>query len=416
MKVLLASYSDCRGGAARATYRLYQGLQQVGVDVTLKVQTKHSGDPSIVGPSTKLEKGLSVLRPTLDSLPLSWYPQRNSSIYSLNWFPERFKNKLAQIKPDIINLHWINAGYLQIETLAKLNYPIVWTLHDMWPFTGGCHYTQGCEGYRQSCGACPQLASKRQWDLSRWVWWRKTKAWRNLNLTLVTPSRWLAKCAAESSLFQNRPIQVIPNGLDLEQYRPISRQLAKNLLGLSPDKFTLLFAALSTTSDPRKGYHLLLESLSKLKLLLADEAIELVIMGASSVDNFADLGYKIHAFGQLHDEISLVLTYSAADLLVAPSIEDNLPNTVIEALACGTPCVAFDIGGMPDIIEHQQNGFLVQPFDKDELAYGIAWVLQEKERYESLRDRARQKTEEMFDLKIQTNAYLSLFKRILKDN
>ncbi|MFM5961135.1 MAG: glycosyltransferase, partial [Dolichospermum sp.] len=195
------------------------------------VESKSSDDYTVIAPTSKLGKGIGKLKPTLDALPLQFYPQRDRSTYSVQWLPDNLAAQVAQINPDVINLHWINGGYLKIETIAKFKKPIVWTLHDMWAFTGGCHYNGDCMNYTNSCGACPQLHSNKEKYLSRWIWQRKAKAWQELNLTIVTPSHWLAKCAASSSLLKNLKIEVIPNGLDTKQYKPVEKSVARTILG-----------------------------------------------------------------------------------------------------------------------------------------------------------------------------------------
>ena len=201
-KILHLSTTDIEGGAARAAYRLHQGLQSIGVTSQMLVRAKFSAEKTIIPEKTILSK----LGPATSGLPLKLYPQRDRAMFSPQWFPDAIAPRVAQLNPDLVNVHWIGNGYLKIETLAKLKVPLVWTLHDMWSFTGGCHYSQKCDRYMESCGACPHLKSSSNWDLSRWVWQRKTKAWKNLDLTIVTPSLWLAKCASSSYLFRNRRI------------------------------------------------------------------------------------------------------------------------------------------------------------------------------------------------------------------
>lgn len=409
MKVLLLATSDLEGGAARAAYRLHQGLQSVGASSQMLVQAKHSDDGAVFSPQTKSAKVVSRLRPGLDRLPLQFYSHCQTP-YSLQWLPSPIAVNVAQLDPDVVNLHWICGGYLQIEAIAKLGKPVVWTLHDMWAFTGGCHYNQECDRYTSVCGACPQLHSSGKWDLSRWVWQRKAQAWKNLNPTIVTPSRWLAKSAKSSSLFKNLRVEVIPYGLDIERYKPINRAMARELLNLPQDKHLVLFGALNATGDRRKGFHLLQPALQNLSQ--SEWQLELVIFGSSQPSHLPDLGFKSHYLGKLSDDISLALVYAAADVFVAPSTQDNLPNTVMEALACGTPCVAFNIGGMPDMIEHQQNGYLAQPFKVEDLAQGIAWTLENQERHQKLCDQAREKVEQEFTQKLQACRYLKLFDEI----
>jgi len=413
MNVLLVSTYDIEGGAARAAYRLHQGLQGKGISSKMLVQDKSSNDVTVFAPKTRLDQGIARARLTLDALPLKFYRKRDSSTFSLQWLPDGIVPKITQLEPDVINLHWIGEAFLQAEAIAKFDKPLVWTLHDMWAFTGGCHYNQDCDRYTASCGACPQLGSSKDWDLSRWVWQRKAKTWKDLNLTIVCPSSWLAECARTSSLFKDVPVEVIPYGLDTGKYKPLNRQVARELLHLPQDKQLVLFGALKATSDKRKGFHLLQPALQDLSKSGWQEGLELVIFGSSAPDKPLDLGFKTHYLGTLSDDLSLALVYSAADVFVLPSTQDNLPNTVLEAIACGTPCVAFNIGGMPDMIEHQKNGYLAQPYKIEDLAQGIAWVLENKERHRKLGDRAREKAEQEFTLEIQARRYLSLFTEIL---
>jgi glycosyltransferase involved in cell wall biosynthesis len=413
MKVCLLSYSDGGGGGGfSAAYRLHRGLLQLETDSTMIVDIKTTDDFTVLSPKGKLVREWVKLTPSLDVLPILLYSQRDHTPYSIQWLPDRVVPRVSHINPDIINLHWINFGCLQIESLNKFNQPIVWTLHDMWAFTGGCHYSGSCNRYSQSCGSCPQLGSHQTWDLSRWIWKRKAKAWKNLNLTLVTPSQWLADCANNSSLFRNSRIEVIPNGLDVNQYKPFDRNVARELLNLPDIKHLLLFGAASRTSDRRKGFHLLLAALKKLSNNQLHNQIELIVFGSSQPMDPPDLGFKTHYLGKINGDLPLSLVYSAANVFIAPSLEDNLPNTVMEALACGIPSVAFNIGGMSDMIEHKRNGYLAEPYAIEDLANGIAWVLEDKDRYSALSFRARQKVEQEFSLEIQARHYLDLYEEL----
>jgi len=420
MKIVSLSTFDTKGGAARAAYRLHQGLKKISVESLILSHLKYSQDPKVIGnqSASGIEQAKAGLRLTLDQLPLKRYPERGMQRFSPNWLPYPITSQVDQLNPDLINLHWVGAGYIQIETLAKFNRPMVWTLHDMWSFTGGCHYNQECNKYTTdtlSCGACPLLGSHKDWDLSRKVWQRKQKAWQDLDLTIVTPSKWMADCARASSLFSKRKVQVIPYGLDINIYRPIKRQMARELLQLPPDKKLVLFLSLSATSDRRKGFYLLQPALQKLSKMGWQEELELMVVGAAEPENPPELGFKSHYLGILNDDLTLALAYSAADVFVAPSIQDNLPNTVLEAIACGTPCVAFNIGGMPDMVEHQQNGYLAQPYEIDDLIQGINWTLEDPERTHKLAACARQKAEQEFSLLIQAHRYQKLYQSILPE-
>ena len=413
MKVLLLSNDDLMWGAGRAAFRIHQGLRTNEVDSHLLVQTKLSEDDSVISPLTPIEKGFAKLRPTLDTLPLKLYPQFNQSVYSTQWLPDRILDQINQFSPDMINLHNITVGYIQIETLKRIKQPLVWTLHDMWAFTGGCHYSNSCDRYQKSCGACPQLNSPKDWDLSRWIWQRKANAWKALNLTLVTPSHWLADRVRESSLFQNFNVEVIANGLNTELYKPVDKKVARSLLNLPPDKKIVLFGATSATSDTRKGFHLLLPALQRLFEINSDTTIELVIFGASAPTQLTNYPFKIHYLGTYKDDLSLSIAYSAADVMLVPSVYEVFGQTASEAMACGTPVVAFATSGLKDIVDHQQNGYLAQAFDIEDLARGIQWILEDIDRYHQLCDRARKKVETEFNQIIQSQRYLSLFNKIL---
>jgi glycosyltransferase involved in cell wall biosynthesis len=415
VKILHLSTQDTGGGAARAAYRLHKGLQDIGLDSQMLVQEKLSHDKTVFAPKVRLFQGIAKTKLTFETLPLKFYNQRNKVPFFTQWLPDRVVPQVAHINPDIINLHWISAAFVQIETLAKLKQPLVWTLHDSWGFTGGCHVIGECDRYKLSCGSCPQLNSSSERDLSRWVWQRKAKAWKNLNLTLVSPSSWLAQCAHSSSLFQNLRIEVIPHGLDIEKYKPIHKRLGREILNLPQDKKIILFGAIEATSDKNKGFHLLQPSLQELSKSGRKDEWELVIFGASQPDNPPDLGFKTHYLGHLHDDISLATVYSLADVMLMPSLQESFGQTASESLACGTPVVAFNTTGLKDIVDHQQNGYLAKPYEVEDFAKGIAWVLENAERHQKLSFYAREKAEREFTAQLQASRYSALFEEILRE-
>jgi glycosyltransferase involved in cell wall biosynthesis len=414
LKPLLFSTSDIEGGAARAAYRLHSGLKLLGIDSRMLVGLKYSDDVNVIAPTTKIGKGMAIMSSTLDIIPLVLYRNREQTIFSPAYVPETIARKVSLYNPDIIHLHWIAGGFLRIETFRKFQKPIVWTLHDMWAFTGGCHYDESCGRYQESCGICPQLNSKRQSDLSYWIWKRKKKAWENLKITIVTPSHWLAECARSSSLFKNHHIEVIPYGLDIQRFKPMDKQVARDILSLPQDKKLILFGALNSTTDKRKGFHLLVPALQMLTKKGWQEKIELIVFGSSKPYNPPDFGFKVNYLGQLKDETSLAIAYAASDVFVLPSIQENLANVIMEAMACGIPCAAFNIGGMPDMIVHEHTGYLARPFETEELAHGISWILDDDRRREILSRQARQKVEQEFEIKSMAQRYINLYNELLE--
>lgn len=413
MKVLIMSTYDAKGGAARATYRLHQGLKALDVSSTMLVKEKITSDSSVLGPSTKLGEGIAKTKETLDALPLKLYSDRSKNTFSTQWLPDRSLTSVRKINPDVVNLHWVGGSYLKIESIARFNRPIVWTLQDIWAFTGGCHYAEGCKQFETRCGACPQLGSKSEFDLSRWVWKRKAKAWKSLNLTIVAPSDWMADCARSSSLFKDKRVEVIPFGLNTDIYKPTERSLARNILGLDQGKKVILFGAINATADYRKGFHLLKAALERLSCTDKKENITLCIFGAQRSKALDDLGMHTHFLGHLQDDLSLSIAYSAADVMVVPSIEESFGQTVTESMACGTPVVSFAATGPKDIISHQIDGYLATPYDTADLRTGISWILNDEARHQKLCENARLAAVKKYGLRLQASRYVNLFMDLL---
>ena len=413
LNVLLVCTS-LKGGAGGSAYKLLNGLRGMGIDSKILVKYKSEDDDDVIRVTdprpVRWLRRVTRMGQDLEMLPLKFYRHRDrSQFFSAQWIPDRLASMVSELAPDVINLRWIG-NLLRIETLARFDKPLVWTLSDMWPFTGGCYMPENCTRYTQSCGNCPILGSHKSGDLSYRVWSRKANIWRNLNLTVVTPSTWLAECARSSSLFRDTRIEVIPTGIDTEAYKPVDKMAARRILGLSENKHIVLFGAWGIKQN--KGFHFLTSALEQLARQATRNAIELVTFGFSRPDDMPEVGVQARFLGRLLDTVSKVLAYSAADVFVAPSMMENFPNTVLEASACGVPSVAFRIGGMPDIIEHEKSGYLATPFDVADLARGIEWVLADTERQASLGRFARGRVEQEFSLERYAQSYLNLFEQL----
>ncbi len=225
------------------------------------VQTKQSDDVSIIVPRTRLSRGAALLRPFLDSLPLFLYSAPNKFNFSPAVVPDSLARIATSVAPDIVHLHWVCEGFIRLESIKRLSRPILWTLHDSWAFTGGCHTPFDCLRYQDSCGTCPALGSLRGNDFSRRVWQRKKNAWKGVNLTVVAPSHWLASCVMSSSLFREVRVEVIPNGLDMQCYRPIDKHFARDLLSLPQNKKLILYNGIGSIVDPNKGRHQIIKAI-----------------------------------------------------------------------------------------------------------------------------------------------------------
>jgi len=415
IKPLLLNSYDSRSGAAIATYRLHAGLRNLGVESSLLVQQKLTADPDVIRLKAPLCRSFaSSVRPYLDKVPVGFYRNRKKRPFSTALVPDSVARQVEASDPDLVHLFWVNAGFLKIETLAKLKKPLVWTLHDMWPFTGGCHYDEGCGRYKDCCGNCPQLMSESVRDLSRWTWRRKFESWAHLPFTIVATSEWMAACAKSSSLFRQKRIEVLPNGVEEDKYKPLDRQVARAAFNFPKDKRLVLLSAFSVTADPRKGFQYLEAMAQHLVQSGLRSRIEFVILGASESQTGLLAGVKTHYISHLHDEISQVLLYSAVDVLLAPSKQENLSNTVMESMSCGTPIVAFKIGGMNDLVTHRFDGYLANPFDSIDLANGIAWVLQDSERYALLSKQARESAVRKYSILNVAAEYKKLYEDLIK--
>lgn len=414
MNPLLLNYADISGGAARAAYRLHTGLRAIGVNSRMLVQAKASDDPSVLTPAGRVARLAARFAVELDRLPRRAYPGRQFVPWGVGWLPTAIERQAARLAPDVVNLHWVSRGFVPLMSVGRFNVPLVWTLHDQWALTGGCHVDYGCGRYRVACGACPQLGSSHPNDLTRIVLFLKHKLWHNLDITIVTPSHWLASCAHKSSLFRHQRIEVIPHGLDLARYKPMPRQAARDMLALPHNKKLVLFGAMSSTSDRNKGFHYLQPALQQLAAQGWNERAEAVIFGASRPEHDPDMGLPAHYTGRLHDDISLALLYAAADVVVMPSTQEAFGQVASEAMACGTPVIAFDTTGLRDIVEHERNGYLARPFETGDLAHGISWVLEDDERHQRLAHRARQKAEHEWPLELQAQRYLALYTEVVE--
>lgn len=416
MHVLMLNYSDAGGGAAIAARRLQHGLRSLGVDTCMLVRRRTQPDGPDLAIAPKMSRIVGRVRFALDKVPLLWYRRHDGTPFSAQWLPDVLGHYIARLQPDLVHVHWVGHGYLHPATLGRLTLPIIWTLHDVWPFTGGCHVNLGCTRYQASCGACPRLGSTRDRDLSHAGWRRKQNAWCKHDLTLVAPSTWMADCARSSSLFRDKRIAVIPNGLDTHYFRPSDRQKARARFDLPPDKKLVLFAVASGSRVPHKGFDLLEAALVHLDTSrVLQGKLELILAGPSKTAGSIRSSFRTRCLGPLPDEEQIAALYAAADVTVVPSRQENLPQVAVESLACGTPVVAFDTTGVPDVVDHQQNGYLAKPFDTEALAYGIHWVLEDTVRHRRLSEAARSKALRTFDLDQQARRYHTLYCELLAD-
>lgn len=415
MKPILLSQSDNGGGAARAAFRLHQALLSSGINNRMQVGIKKSDVVTVDGPAGKIAKLLSQARPYLGDLLMSMQKTTNTISHSPNYLSSGLVEKLNQSDADVINLHWINGEFISIEDIGLFSKPIIWTLHDMWAFCGAEHYDTDDELARWRVGyrANNRYGGQSGLDINRWVWRRKLRTW-NRPMHVITPSHWLADCVKSSALMHDWPVTVIPNPLDTRQYQPWPKKQARKLLGLPITAKLVLFGAIGGGRDPRKGWDLLQPALVKVAAKMAD--VECVIFGQSAPVNPPKLGLPLHWMGHLADDVTLSLLYSAADIMLVSSRQENLPQSGTEAQACGCPVVAFNCTGMPDIAEHKQTGYLAKPYEVEDLAEGILWVLMDDERRKQLSIASRQRAVNLWSREVVVPKYLEAYESAIIAN
>lgn len=390
-------------------------MRSAGKDSRLLVGVKVSDEPAILGPDGFAQRLAGRVGARWDQWPLHHYPARKAGLFSPAGVPSLTPRRVKSISRDITHLHWVANGFLRVEEFASLGTPLVWSAHDMWAFTGGCHYTDGCEQYLKNCGWCPLLGSQKEQDLSREVWFRKQDSWRALNFTIVASSRWMAALIRASPLLKHSRIELIPNCLDPNFFAPRDRVAARVALGLPQDKLILLFGALTVKGDRRKGLHLLESALERLSTSIGRDSVCLAIMGASAGQGPNPYPFAATYLGVIDNEETLALAYAAADVFVAPSMEDNLPYTVMEAMSTGIPCVSFDTGGMPDLFEHEESGYLAKPFEVEDLAEGLKRVILSRTLRGKWGRNARARVLERFSQEVVSRQHEKLYQDLLSE-
>ena len=416
VRVAQLSHSDSGGGAGIAAYRLHRALLDLGVDSRMLVLRKGTDDPSVLAVTgNRLQELGEAAARVVDRAPLRLHRRRGDAPWSPGWFgwPRVDRHPLVEAA-DVVGLYWVAGGFLSVRQIGRLlasGKPVVWRLSDMWPFTGGCHYAGGCVGFEQACGHCPQLGSRHSLDLSRLGALRRHR-WRCERLTVAAPSRWIADLARRSAAFHDVRVEIIPTAVDLDLYRPLPKPLARQLLRLPPGRRLLLFGASGGVTDARKGYDLLLQALAMLHKELGPDALDLAVFGGAATDEERHL-FPTHGLGVIRDDLTRVLAYAAADLFIAPSREDNLPNTVVEALACGTPVVAFATGGLPETVEDGVNGHLAPAGEPAELARLIRTSLENADHLRELAFGARKSAEAHHDRARAAARYAALYAELV---
>lgn len=423
MNILIVNTYD-KGGAAKACLRLHEGLLNENIDASILLQNKKSNIPKAhtLNPKQKkrsttqkfqnkflrilkelkligkesISEDVAFLKSRTKGLELFSFPKSNFDITTSPLYKEA----------DIVNLHWV-AGFLDYESFFKQNTkPLIWTLHDMHPFTGGEHYEEEFLGMNEEGLPLKRTKTNNEKNISSKNERLVIQALKEVqNLTIVAPSTWLATAAQKSDAFKNRTVECIPYGLNSEIFKPRDLEYSRELLNIPKEKKVILFVA-DSISNHRKGYVYLKKAFEQLNR----KDVVLCAIGNSNGD-LKSLN-NIQELGHIQDERLMSIAYSAADVYVIPSLMDNLPNTVLESLMCGTPVIGFPVGGITDMIQTEINGLLAKEVSVDALLETLKSFLNTIDTFDC--EKIRRDAVKKYDLKVQTNAYIDLFENILK--
>ena len=410
MRVLIVNTSERTGGAAVAASRLMKALNNNGVKAKMLVRDKESDSLTVVGlPKSPMLHWHFLWERLVIFCRLHFSRKHLFEIDIANTGSDITKLREFQ-EADVIHLHWINQGMLSLNGICKIlrsGKPVVWTMHDIWPATGICHLTLGCHYFVNRCANCKYLpGGGGSNDLASRIWQKKQQMQVDENIYYVACSRWLESEAKTSALLNGQKITSIPNPIDTHIYKKGNKEEARQRLGLPLDKKLILFASQRVTNE-NKGMSYLIEACRQLS-----DQCEVVILGGHAEEVVEQLPMKAYPLGYVNEEQRIVDVYNAADVFVLPSLSENLPNTIMEAMACGVPCVAFKVGGIPEEIDHLKNGYVAAYRDAEDLAKGIAWVLEEAD-YESLSQQAVHKVMQCYSQQSVAVRYLEVYQQAM---
>ena len=415
MRVLIINTSERIGGAAIAANRLMEALKNNGIKAKMLVRDKQTDQISVV----ELKKSWWKVWQFIWERVVIW---QANHFKKHNLFAVDIANTGTNItalpeftQADVIHLHWINQGMLSLTDIRRIiqsGKPIVWTMHDMWPFTGICHYAGDCDKYATQCHNCPQLYKGSRKDIAYRTFQKKKKLFEGAQITFVACSRWLESLAKKSDLIKGQTITNIPNAINTNLFKPRDKKQAREKCHLPQDKKLLLFGSVKIT-DKRKGIDYLVSACKQIASSYPDFSKELgVVVFGNQAEQYASLfPFPIYPMNYVSNEKELVDIYNAVVLYVTPSLQDNLPNTIVEAMACGIPCIGFNVGGIPQMIDHLHNGYVAEYQSSTDLANGIHWALTEGE-YESLSEEACRKAVSSYSESTIAKKYVEIYNKI----
>lgn len=411
IKVIHVSYAVSK---QTASFRIHSELTK-SISSKIFVADKSISSDLIIQPKNLLEKLSARVGVVREFLFSRIFRHKKLVYFSYNFGSQFFQNfwvnKLFKINTDILHLHWIGNGFINIDKIRNIDKPIIITLHDVWFLTGGCHVNLGCQKYLNGCFSCPLFSgSKVPFDMTSFLFKKKLKLFKEKKIHVIVLSTWMKKLASASPILSNCALTLIPNGININIFKPHNKSFSRDVFNLNQNSKILLFGGISANSDFNKGYDLLCESLRFLKM---NKEIELVIFGNSDKNIDYIEGFKVTHIGYLNDDETLALLYSTADVVLVPSRQESFSQVTLESISCGTPVIAYNYSGPSDIIQHKFNGYLAEPYDTIDFANGINWAIIESANNSKISENARNFAVDNFSLSVIAQKHIELYQSLL---
>jgi glycosyltransferase involved in cell wall biosynthesis len=409
MKILHIVGGDLTQGAHKGAYWLHQGLIEAGIDSKILgfIPPSQVGPTSVAHCSGRLGKVYDLFLQHQDHIWRTFYHESSSAQFHAAFFGRNI-NKSGLLKDvDLVHVHWVSNGVVNLKSIGNLDRPVVLSLRDMWSFTGGCHYSMQCKRYIYGCGACPVLGSNSVQDLSRWRARSKRRFLNKNHINVVGISSWISECARSSYIFEGMQVRTIPNNVDVNAFFAIDKIVARRLLGL-PEHAAMVLVGASNLNSFYKGWSLFVDAINKVSV----DDLHVVTFGRCPNGLQVSSASGVHHLGYISDELSLRIVYSAADVFVAPSVQEAFGKTLVEAMACETPVVCFDATGPSDIVEHRVTGYKAEPFRSEDLAHGVEWILNRRADIDMNRA-CRARAVALFSNEVVAEQHIALYRSLL---
>ena len=411
MRVLIVNTSERIGGAAIAANRLMDALKKNGVRASMLVRDKQTDRLTVHSVSGGWRQPMKFLWERLCIFIANGFNRKQLFLTDIANTGSDVTMLPEFQRADVIHLHWVNQGFLSLDVIEKIVHSgkkVVVTMHDQWYFTGVCHYSGECEKYMDLCHDCELMGGRLLGDMARKVFLQKQRIYKDTHITFVGCSRWMADMARRSHLAAGQRVVNIPNAINIEVFRPMDKMQAREVMQLPADKRLLLFGCQRIT-DKRKGFHLLVDALQTVKQTRPELAkeVEIVVVGGEAESVRNQVPFDIMPISYVSDTEKMVALYNAVDVYVTPSLQDNLPNTIMEAMACGVPCVGYNVGGISEMIDHKANGYVAEHCNGNDLADGIVWTLTAD--HGALSRNARQKVMDTYSENIVARQYMKVY-------